>query len=181
MWLREQSRHSRHRERQCMGECLVCFVMLGTPGASLLCRTVSAIIYLDTLQLNLLIQLLDTQPSVGFQQDWLMLSQNLLACTFLGAELGAKDQLRGASPYLTRRRLISSCGRPLHSPYMNWSPELLLHRNIYRANAAKRPMRETAAWTLYVSRKAQWRNLQWPFYTQYHSLSYCFIFRKQSV
>jgi hypothetical protein len=78
-------------------------------------QTVTAMTYLDMLQLYLLPQLEDHQPNVVFQQDGaprhgLVLPENFLTCIFLGAGLGVMDQFRGLRAHPIPRNLNSSCG-----------------------------------------------------------------------
>jgi hypothetical protein len=78
-------------------------------------ETVTVMTYLNMLQLYLLPQLEDHQPNVVFQQDgappcWEILSENFLACIFLGTGLGVMDRFHGLRAHLILHCLGPSCG-----------------------------------------------------------------------
>jgi hypothetical protein len=64
-------------------------------------QTVTAMTYLNVLQLYLLPQLEDHQPDVVSSKMMLVMPGNFLTCIFLDAGLGVMDQFRGHRARIT--------------------------------------------------------------------------------
>jgi hypothetical protein len=118
MGTRKPSRRSRNRKKQRKDECLVCFLCSEVLGPfSCPEQIVTAMAYLDILQLNLLLELEDHQPNVAFQQydappHWAHIIEEFLD---MGTGLGVMDQFRGLRVHPVLYRLIYSYGHTLRT------------------------------------------------------------------